>query len=89
MHVYDCNFITEFNFGYHSCSEISDNTIFNNDSQPFFLHSTYSGVCGQEEDLCQNEDGTVSCGGRPSSNDMQCTASRKQIRDNICEMIKT
>ncbi len=81
------NFVTEF--GCDSFTEISDDAIFNKDSQRFFLHSTYSGVCGGEKDLCHNEDGTVSLGGRPSSDDKQCTASRKEIRDNISDMIKT
>ncbi len=69
------NFIKKFEFGCNSCPAISDNTIFNEDSRRFFLHNTYSGLCGGEEDLCCNEDGTISLGGRPSSNDKQCTAS--------------
>jgi len=83
------NFIKKFEFGCNSCPAISDNTIFNEDSRRFFLHNTYSGLCGGEEDLCHNEDGTISLGGRPSSNDKQSSANGKQIRDNICEMIKT
>ncbi len=81
------SFLTEF--ACHSFSEISDHAIFNEDSPRFFLHSTYSDVCGGEDNLCHNEDGSVSLVGRPLSNYKQCTANRKEIRDNISEIIET
>ncbi len=80
------NFITEFG-KQNSFPVNSDNTIFNNDSQRFFLHATYSGVCGGEEDRRCNEDGSTFCGGRPTINEKQCTEYGKRIQENLCSMI--
>ncbi len=72
------NFITEFG-KQNSFPVNSDNNIFNNDSRRYFLHATYSSVCGGEDDLRCNEDGSVFCGGRPSMNDKQCSEYGRRI----------
>ncbi len=79
-------FITEF-CKQNSFPVNSDNTIFNDDSWRFFLHETYSGICGGEDDLCCNEDGSVFYGGHPTLNEKRCTDHGKCIWKNVCSMI--